>query len=78
MKNRMLIGLKQAALWSAVTCHRFGRLRPVAAWGRLEFAAGSAGVKPPQTKALTGQRTPKSGNSLVEFCSRYRADFVAD
>ena len=20
------------AIWSAVTCHRFGRLRPVAAW----------------------------------------------
>ncbi|HEV7475174.1 MAG TPA: hypothetical protein VGN90_14065 [Pyrinomonadaceae bacterium] len=32
---RKALFLSAASLWSAVTCHRFGRLRPVAAFGNL-------------------------------------------
>src|SRR5258705_9627490 len=45
-------------LWSAVTCHRFGRSRPVATNVSFELQE-DMGVKPPKAKAVTGHRTPK-------------------
>ena len=48
--------------WSALTSQRFVRSRLVAAMGRLN-PRGARGVKPPQTKAVTGQRAPKSRHS---------------
>jgi hypothetical protein len=41
---------------SALTCQRFGRLRPVAAPLRGSYRK-NWGVKPPKTKAVTGHRT---------------------
>jgi uncharacterized glyoxalase superfamily protein PhnB len=41
-------------LWSAATCRSLGRLNSLQA----------SGVKPPQAKAVTGHRIPKSGTSL--------------
>jgi len=48
-----------STLWSALTCQRFGRSRPVATTVRLK-SVKDCGVKPPKTKAVTGHRTPKS------------------
>jgi hypothetical protein len=45
-------------LWSALTCLRFSRSRPVATMIRLS-AEKDFGVKPPKNKAVTGPRTPK-------------------
>jgi hypothetical protein len=44
--------------WSAVTCHRIGRLRLVATMAKRS-PSKRQGVKPPQAKAVTGHRTPK-------------------
>jgi general stress protein 26 len=52
------VALECAFFWSALTCQRFGRSRPVATIARWE-PLNALGVKPPRTKALTGQRTPK-------------------
>jgi len=43
--------------WSAVTCHRFFRLRPVAAFVN-ELSAQKRGVKPPRSES--GDRSPHS------------------
>jgi len=48
--------LEATAPWSALTCQRFVRSRPVAASVCLSRLK-ECGVKLPQTKALTGQRT---------------------
>jgi hypothetical protein len=59
-------------IWSALTCQRFGRSRPVATYGWL-IAGQACGVRPPQTKALTGQRTPIWRESAAsDLCTRYR------
>jgi hypothetical protein len=65
-------GLDSVSLRSAVTCYRFGRLRPVATFGRLKFADGS-GVKPPRAKAVTGHRTP---NIRVRNLCRYSIEMM--
>jgi hypothetical protein len=54
-------------LWSALTCQRFGHLRPVAAVGEIpdwrkharQCTGGGGGDRSPETKAVTGYRTPK-------------------
>jgi len=51
----------RVALWSAVTCHRFGRSRPVATMVRLSLlqglrrqaAEGQSGDRSPHSKELT-------------------------
>jgi hypothetical protein len=48
----------ESTLWSALTCQRFGRSRPVAAVVRLNSMKG-CGAKPPKAKAVPGHRTPK-------------------
>jgi hypothetical protein len=45
-------------LWSALTCQRFGRLRPVAAFRVSNACVRECGVRPPPAKAVTGHRTP--------------------
>jgi hypothetical protein len=54
-----------ASLWSALTCQRFGRLRPVAAVDEITKPVQSCrrsledgGDRSPKTKAVTGYRTP--------------------
>jgi hypothetical protein len=50
--------------WSALTCQRFGRLRPVAVIGEITKPVQSRSVvedggdRSPKTKAVTGYRTP--------------------
>jgi hypothetical protein len=48
-------------LWSAVTCYRFGLRRPVAVVLRDMCCVytGDGGDRSPNTKAVTGPRTPK-------------------
>jgi len=50
---------REGSLWSAVTSHRFGLSRPVAATIRLKLFR-EFGARPPQAKAATGRRTPKA------------------
>jgi len=45
---------------SAVTCHRFWRLRPVAAYSRVKFRVWSAATGRREEKTVTGHRTPKN------------------
>ena len=52
--------LKRASLWSAPAWRRFGPSRLVAAMAHIN-SASDCGVKPPNTKAVTGLRTPKRG-----------------
>ena len=47
-----------AGTWSALTCQRFGQTRTVAS--TVRYLRLNNGSKPPQTKAATGRRTPKS------------------
>ena len=46
--------------WSALTCQRFRRSRPVATIGGL-LSSRKGGVKPAPIKGATGRRTPKKG-----------------
>jgi hypothetical protein len=50
--------LERSQFWSAPTCRRFSLMRPVADVVEVSLWK-KRGVKPPLTKALTGQRTPK-------------------
>lgn len=52
-------GRNHSSIWSALTRQRFGRSRLVATTNGLNLS-GQFGVKPPQTKAVTNHRTPKS------------------
>jgi hypothetical protein len=58
----------KCTFWSAVTCHRFGRMRPVAAMVGSTLRT-DCGVKPPKTKAVTGG-VPSAAAALG--CSRHR------
>ncbi len=58
---------KTSPLWSAVTCHRFGLRRlDAAVFQQLQANHGRDWSRP--TKALTGQRTPKSWSFLMPTC----------
>jgi hypothetical protein len=59
------INARWQLFWSALTCQRFDRLRPVAT--TVELSYSSFGVKPPQTKAVTGHRTPKKARFIQEI-----------
>jgi hypothetical protein len=66
MVNREKQRNDRCTLWSALTCQRFGRLRPVAVvtWNNRLFSAvgysivQDGGDRSPKTKAVTGHRTP--------------------
>jgi len=58
-KLKEVLVKEASTLWSALTCQRFGRSRLVATTSQLRFLK-QCGVKPPQTKAATGRRTPRS------------------
>src|SRR6185295_12063271 len=52
--------------WSAATCRRFRRSRPVAASVSLKLLR-EWGAKPPEVKAVTGHRTPNSASNFLTF-----------
>jgi hypothetical protein len=54
----------ESTLWSALTCQRFGRSRPVAAMVRRN-PGKDHGAKSPKAKAVPGHRTPKRGFLLI-------------
>jgi hypothetical protein len=43
-----------------VPCHRFGSAATCRSQRSVKATSGNWGVRPPKTKALTGQRTPKN------------------
>src|SRR6185295_15974161 len=51
------------SFWSALTCQRFKSIATCRGHWLVEFYERQ-GVKPPWTKALTGQRTPKKTHPL--------------
>ena len=61
-------GTSDSSIWSALTCQRFGRSRPVAARVVLSHCK-TYGVKPPKAKAVTGG-IPSAAAALG--CSRHR------
>jgi hypothetical protein len=52
--------------WSALTCQRFGSVATCRDLRLIELSK-NVGVRPPKTKALTGQRTPKFAATHREF-----------